>query len=86
MPTELRFDKYLTFAEITHALHQIAEAHPDLVALHSLGKSYHGRDIWLATVTRFSTGPAEEKPAFWVDANIHATELSPSSAAMLRGL
>ena len=82
MPTALRFDKYLSYAEITDALHDIAAAHPDLVQVHSLGKSYEGRDIWLATVTRFSTGPAEEKPAFWVDANIHATELSPSSAAL----
>lgn len=80
--TPLRFDKYLTYAEITDALHEIAETYPHLVQLHSIGQSYEGREIWLVTVTRFATGPADEKPAFWVDANIHATELSPSSAAL----
>ena len=80
--TPLRFDKYLTYAEITEALHEIAETHPDLVQVHSIGQSYESREIWLVTATRLATGPADEKPAFWVDANIHATELSPSSAAL----
>ena len=82
MPTDLRFDKYLTYAEITGVLHQMAETYPHLIQIQSIGQSHEGRDIWCATVTRFATGPAEEKPAFWVDANIHATELSPSSAAL----
>ena len=82
MPTDLTFDRYYNHEEITRLLHEFAAERPDLVHVHSIGQSYEGRDIWLATVTRFSTGPADEKPAFWVDANIHATELSPSSAAL----
>ena len=82
MPTNLRFDCYYSYADITRLLHEFADERPDLVKVHSLGQSYEGRDIWLATVTRFAAGPADEKPAFWVDANIHATELSPSSAAL----
>ncbi len=82
MPTDLRFDKYLTYAEITDVLHQMAETSPHLMQVQTLGQSHEGRDIWCATVTRFAAGPAEEKPALWVDANIHATELSPSSAAL----
>ena len=82
MPTELRFDRYYPYAELTEILHGLAEAHPELITLQSIGLSHEGRDIWLATVTRAATGPADEKPAVWVDANIHATELSPSSAAL----
>ncbi len=82
MPTELRFDRYYPYAALTDILHGLAEAHPELIQLHSIGKSYEGRDLWLATATRTATGPADEKPALWVDANIHATELSPSSAAL----
>ena len=82
MPTDLTFDRYYHHDEITRLLHEFASERPDLVQVHSIGQSYEGRDIWLATVTRFSTGPADEKPAVWVDANIHATELSPSSAAL----
>ena len=29
-----------------------------------------------------ATGPAAETPAFWCDANIHATEVSASSACL----
>ncbi len=82
MPTELRFDRYYPYAELTDILHELASAHPELIQLRSIGKSYEGRDLWLVTATRFATGPADEKPAVWVDANIHATELSPSSAAL----
>src|SRR5207248_6021889 len=34
------------------------------------------------TLTYAATGPASEKPAFWVDGNIHATELAGSSATV----
>jgi murein tripeptide amidase MpaA len=33
-------------------------------------------------VTNFEKGEAELKPAFWVDGNIHATEVAPSSACL----
>lgn len=82
MPNDLRFDTYYRYDDLTRLLHAFAEERPDLIRVESIGKSYEGRDLWLATVTRFRTGPAEEKPAFWVDGNIHATEVSASSAAL----
>ncbi len=78
----VRFDRYYRYEELTALLHAYAEEFPDLVRLDSLGKSYEGRDVWLATITNVKTGPAEEKPALWVDGNIHATEVSPSSACL----
>ena len=53
-----------------------------LVSLSSIGSSYEGRPLWLATITDPSTGPADEKPADWVDANIHATEVTGGVAAL----
>ena len=79
---EITFDRYWRYEEITRILREFAEAYPGLIKLESLGQSYEGRDIWLATVTQPGTGPAEEKPAFWVDGNIHATEVSACSAAI----
>lgn len=79
---QVRFNKYYKYAEITRFLKQFAQERPDICKLESIGKSHEGRDIWLCTVTRFKTGPAEEKPAFWVDGNIHATEVSASSACL----
>jgi len=79
---QVRFDTYYRYDELTRMLHAFAEEYPHLVRVESIGKSYEGRDIWLLTLTNFATGPAEEKPALWVDGNIHASEVSPSSACL----
>jgi Predicted carboxypeptidase len=79
---DLRFDKLYRYDELMAALDALAAARPDLVALESIGRSYEGRDIRLATVTNEKTGPHHEKPAIWVDANIHSTEVTGSTAAL----
>jgi murein tripeptide amidase MpaA len=79
---DIQFDRYYRYEDLTRLLLAYEEEYPELVKVHSLGKSYEGRDIWLVTVTNFSTGPAEEKPALWVDGNIHASEVSPSTACL----
>ncbi len=79
---DLHFDRFYRYDELTRILNTFAEAYPQLVRIESIGKSYEGRDIWLATVTAFSNGADADKPAFWVDGNIHATELSASTACL----
>ncbi|HEY5596603.1 MAG TPA: M14 family metallopeptidase [Candidatus Bipolaricaulota bacterium] len=79
---KVTFDHYYRYDELTKILKGFAKEHPRLVKLKSIGKSHEGRDIWLATVTNFDTGPDQEKPALWVDGNIHATEVSPASACV----
>jgi len=75
-------DRYYRYAELSEILQHCATAYPHLVSLSSIGRSYEGREIWLLTVTNQATGPAGEKPALWVDGNIHATELAPSTACL----
>ncbi|MDZ8051833.1 MAG: M14 family metallopeptidase [Aulosira sp. ZfuVER01] len=75
---DVRFNQYYRYADLTSILHSYAEEFPHLVRIESIGKSYEGRDIWLLTVTNFTTGLGQEKPALWVDGNIHAVELAPS--------
>ena len=76
----IAFDRFHRYAELTHLLEAFAHEYPALVTLASIGKSHEGRNIWVATVTNTATGPAAEKPAFWVDGNIHATEVAASAA------
>ncbi|MBC8065738.1 MAG: carboxypeptidase [Chlorobia bacterium] len=76
------YDRYYRYADLTSILESYSAEFPDLVQTESIGKSHEGRDIWLATITDLGTGPAIEKPAFWVDGNIHASELSASTAAL----
>ncbi|MDQ6620593.1 MAG: M14 family metallopeptidase [Pseudomonadota bacterium] len=77
---DIAFDRFYRYDELTSLLRAIAAGYPELAALQSIGKSHEGRDIWVLTVTQRSTGPADEKPAYWVDGNIHATEVAASSA------
>jgi murein tripeptide amidase MpaA len=80
--SDLRFDTYYRYDELARVLRALAEPHPGLVRLESIGRSFEGRDIWLATVTRFATGDDGDKPALWVDGNIHATEVAGSMACL----
>ncbi|MBW4613472.1 MAG: hypothetical protein KME21_09340 [Desmonostoc vinosum HA7617-LM4] len=79
---KVRFDKYYRYEDLTSVLHGYAQEFPHLVSIESIGKSYEGRDIWLLKVTNFATGTDGEKPALWVDGNIHAVELAPSSVCL----
>jgi murein tripeptide amidase MpaA len=79
---DVRFDTYYRYDDLTRILQAYAQEAPDLVRLESIGRSYEGRDIWVASVTNFETGDDQTKPAFWVDGNIHAAELSPSSTCL----
>jgi len=81
LPTP-RFDIFYKYDELTRLLFAYAEAYPTLVAVRSIGKSHEGRDIWVATVTHIATGAAADKPAFWADGNIHAAELTASTAVL----
>ncbi len=79
---DVRFDTYYRYQDLTRILHEFAEQVPELVRLESIGRSYEGREIWLVTVTSFTTGEDKHKPALWVDGNIHATEVAPTSACL----
>src|SRR5260370_40997253 len=68
--------KSLDYAELTAQLAAWQKAHPAFVRISSLGRSAEGRNIPLLTVGR---KPDEHRPAIWVDANMHATELCGSS-------
>ena len=76
------FDEYLRYDDLTRTLHALAKEHPALCRVDSAGRSVEGREIWLVELTNNETGPADEKPAFWVDGNTHAGEVTGSMAAL----
>ena len=81
LPTP-RFDTFYRYDALTQLLRDYAQARPGLIELRSLGKSHEGRDIWVVVITQTASGPDVDKPAFWVDGNIHAAELTASTACL----
>lgn len=77
-----RFDKYYRYDELTKLLKAYAKEYPNLLKLSSIGKSHEGREAWLVTATNFKSGPDVDKPALWVDGNIHASEVAASAACL----
>lgn len=76
------FNHYFTNEELEALCSEWAAAHPEILALSTLGQSFQGRPIWLLTLTNKASGADIEKPAVWIDANIHATEIAGTTTAL----
>ncbi len=76
------FNHYFHNEEIEAVLNEWAQSYPHLLTVETIGASHEGRPIWLAALTHQASGPAVEKPAVWLDANIHATELAGTTTVL----
>jgi hypothetical protein len=79
---QVSWNRYYNHAGVTDICKKLAAAHPDLIKLSSIGKSYQGREMWVLTVTDFKTGKPEEKPGFYIDGNIHSNEIQGTEMAL----
>ena len=76
------FNRFLRYNEMATWLRSLAAAHPTLLTIESYGTSHLGRDLLVATITDTKTGAHHTKPAHWIDANIHAVEVTGGVAAL----
>ncbi|OYU28210.1 MAG: carboxypeptidase [Burkholderiales bacterium PBB2] len=81
LPTP-KFDEFYRYDALTELLFAYAEARPNLVSVRSIGRSHEGRDIWVLVLTNTASGADIDKPAFWLDGNIHAAELTASTTCL----
>jgi zinc carboxypeptidase len=79
---EIAWNRYYDPEGIADLLRRIAAAHPELASLSSIGQSFEGRDMWLLTIHNPKTGREGEKPAMWVDGNVHGNEVQGGEAAV----
>jgi hypothetical protein len=77
----IHWNRYNTNEGLYEIYQKMVAAYPELVTLESIGKSYEGRDLWLLTVTE-QNKPDIEKPALWIDGNIHSNEIQASEVAL----
>ncbi|MDL2225738.1 M14 family metallopeptidase [Eubacteriales bacterium OttesenSCG-928-M02] len=75
---ELKFDHYYLYDEIKDALANMAQEYPSLTKLETIGKTGEGRDIFALSITDTATGDFAAKPAYYVDGNHHAGEVTGS--------
>lgn len=71
----LRFDQYYSLDQVYEALRALNKAYPQLTTLETVGKSEEGRPIMAMTVNNPKTGAALDKPAIYVDGNMHGNEI-----------
>ena len=76
------YDHYYKYQEITDILTDYAEKHSDFARLGSIGVTEQGRNIWLMEVTDLSTGDFADKPALYIEGNIHAGEVTGAMTVM----
>ena len=78
----LRFDHYYTYDQVNEALGALNKAYPKLTQLVMVGKSEEGREIWSITVNNPKTGGEADKPAIYVDGNIHGNEVQAGEVCL----
>ena len=76
------WNKYYTNQGVADLCSKLAKTYPDLVTLETIGKSYQGRDIYMLTITDKKIKDHSQKPGFWIDGNIHSTELQGTEMAL----
>lgn len=80
MKTTFKYDHYYTYDELTSNLNYFKEKYSRLVHLESICTTAEKKDVWAVTLS--SKGNPDEKPAFYIDGNTHAGEVTGSMAAM----
>ncbi len=81
-PRPVNWNRYYSNDETNEVMREYAARFPRLTRMYAIGKSYRGVDLMLMEVTNQDTGPAEDKPGFYVDGNIHSGELTGSAVTL----
>ena len=76
------WNRYYSNGESNVIMAEWVKQYPTLVKLETIGKSFLGTDLTLVEITNQETGPASEKPALYVDGNIHSSELTSGALAL----
>jgi len=79
---DIAWNRMYDYAETTAILRKLVDAYPDLLSMRSLGESVEGREMWLVILNNDETGAHDEKPAMYIDANIHGNEVQSTEVVL----
>ncbi|MEE8584459.1 MAG: M14 family zinc carboxypeptidase, partial [Acidobacteriota bacterium] len=78
----IAFDHYHSVEEIESYLQAVTQRYSNLARLREIGRSRAGRPILAVEIHNPETGPDSEKPAFYLDGNIHGGEALSAEGAL----
>jgi Zinc carboxypeptidase len=78
----LAFNRLYDYPELVASMRALVAGHPDLLSMHSLGRSTEGRDLWCITVNNPKSGGDRAKPAMYVEGNVHGNEIQGAEACL----
>lgn len=79
---QVSWNRFYDYESMTDILQKLNNAYPKLTTLESIGKSYLGKDIWCLTINNPASGNIFDKPAFYIDAAVHANEIQAVETAL----
>ncbi len=78
----LRFDHYRDVPELIAESKALAAAHAGLLTYVDLGSSSEGRPVFALILNNPKTGADTDKPAMYIDGNIHGNEIQASETVL----
>lgn len=81
MKITFKYDNYWDYETMTEKLEELKALYPEVISLESLGKTKEDKSVWAVTLSKGDKDP-KDKPAFYIDGNIHAGEVTGSMCAM----
>lgn len=79
MKTTFSYDHYFLYEELASHLKELESGYPDIMKVETICETPKGRNVFAVTL---SHGDASKKPAYYIDGNTHAGEVTGSMAAM----
>ncbi len=79
---EIAWNRYYLHAELQGHMKRLQEAYPDFIEIETIGHSFEGRPMQVMILTNKKTGEHADKPAMWVDGNVHGNEVQGGEATI----
>jgi hypothetical protein len=79
---EIAWNRLYDVEELYAHFERLRARWPELISVQVIGHSVEGRELRLYTVNDPASGPAQSKPAMWIDGNVHGNEVQGGEAVL----
>lgn len=79
---EIAWNRLYDHPDVYRLLDELAAVWPEMLEYEVIGLSTENRELRVYTLHNPATGPASEKPAMWIDGNVHGNEVQGSEAVV----